>query len=113
MPPNKQSKKTEVNDKSPSFEDALEELEAMVERMESGQLPLEKLISNYERGAELIGHCESVLENARKRLDLITLKPKAAAGQSSTDSPDNFNQEDAQEGTSPSNDHNDDEIRLF
>jgi exodeoxyribonuclease VII small subunit len=113
MPPNKQSKKTEVNDKSPSFEDALEELEAMVERMESGQLPLEKLISNYERGAELIGHCESVLENARKRLDLITLKPKSAESKSSTDSTDNSNPVDAQEGASSSPDHNDDEIRLF
>lgn len=113
MPPDKKTKKKDSSAKSPSFEEALEELDAMVETMESGQLPLEQLISSYERGAELISHCESVLGNARKRLDLITLKPKAAAGQSSTDSPDNFNQEDAQEGTSPSNDHNDDEIRLF
>jgi exodeoxyribonuclease VII small subunit len=113
MPPDKKTKKKDSPANSPSFEEALEELDAMVETMESGQLPLEKLISSYERGAELISHCESVLGNARKRLDLITLKPKAAAGQSSTDSTDNFNQEDAQEGTSPSNDHNDDEIRLF
>ena len=86
MPPDKKTKKKDSPAKSPSFEEALEELDAMVETMESGQLPLEKLISSYERGAELISHCESVLGNARKRLDLITLKPKAAAGQSSTDS---------------------------
>lgn len=113
MPPNKQSKEKKVQDKSPSFEDALEELEAMVETMESGQLPLEKLISSYERGAELISHCESVLGNARKRLDLITLKPKSSASKTTADSTDNSNPEDAQEGTSPSPDHNDDEIRLF
>jgi len=85
----------------------------MVETMESGQLPLEKLISSYERGAKLISHCESVLSDARERLELITLKPKSVKDDSPSNSKNNFNQEDAQEGTSPSNDHNDDEIRLF
>ena len=112
MPAAKKNKSTK-KDKAPSFEHALEELEAMVETMESGQLPLEKLISSYERGASLISHCESVLSDARKRLELITLKPKSVKDDSPSDSKDNYNQEDAQEGTSPSNDHNDDEIRLF
>ncbi|MBT8044428.1 MAG: exodeoxyribonuclease VII small subunit [Verrucomicrobiae bacterium] len=96
--------------KKPSFEDALAELEDMVETMESGQLPLEKLIASYERGAALISHCESVLGEARQRLELITLQPKA----SDQSEPSNLtHQEDAQEGTSPSTDSNDDEIRLF
>ena len=78
----------------------------MVETMESGQLPLEKLIANYERGAELIGHCETVLDDARKRLELITLKPKASATDASNES--------TQDEAPPSNNNNnDDEIRLF
>ncbi|MGJ8675958.1 MAG: exodeoxyribonuclease VII small subunit [Akkermansiaceae bacterium] len=95
------------NSKDLSFEQALEELEKMVEVMESGQLPLEQLISDYERGASLISHCETVLSDARKRLELITLKPKAA--KDSTD-----NTLTTKELPIASNDHNDDdEIRLF
>ncbi len=115
MPPAKKDKSSK-KESVPSFEEALEELESMVETMESGQLPLEKLISSYERGAALIGHCESVLGDARKRLELITLKPTKkssdSASESTSDSTSNLNQEDAQEGTSPST-NNDDEIRLF
>lgn len=98
-------------DPSPSFEQSLDELETMVETMESGQLPLEDLIANYERGAKLIIHCETVLDDARKRLELLTLKPSA--------SDDNQNltkgtpEPSAPTATPATNDHNDDEIRLF
>ena len=98
MPPSKK-------EKQPSFEKALEELEEMVESMESGQLPLEKLISNYEHGAKLISHCETVLVDARKRLELITLKP--------TDSAERNDSAQQQQAKPATNDHNDDEIRLF
>lgn len=92
--------------KDPSFEEALEELEDMVETMESGQLPLEQLITSYERGASLVDHCESVLNDARKRLELITLKPKDAAKTSGTKTT-------TEDTKTRFNDHNDDEIRLF
>ena len=62
--------------KLPSFEEALEELEEMVETMESGDQTLEQLVSTYERGAKLLSHCDAILGDARKRLDLITLTPK-------------------------------------
>jgi exodeoxyribonuclease VII small subunit len=115
MPPAKKEKPTNQGKKeqAPSFEQALEELEAMVETMESGELPLEKLIASYERGAKLVGHCESVLSDARKRLELITLKPKFTQGDGGQDADENFAQEQAQQGTSPSDDTNDDDIRLF
>lgn len=118
MPPDNKDKpshkvKKTKKEKPPSFEDALEELENMVETMESGQLPLEKLISSYERGAALINHCESALGDARKRLELITLKPTPKKDASDNDDTNTLTQEDAQEGTSPSNHSNDDEIRLF
>jgi len=95
-------------DSSPSFEQALDELETMVETMESGQLPLEDLIANYERGAKLITHCETVLDDARKRLELLTLKPSAS------DDHQNLTQGTPEPRSTPAtNDHNDDEIRLF
>ena len=93
------------NEKLPSFENALDELEEMVETMESGQLALEELISTYERGAKLISHCESMLDGARKRLDLIQLEPQPPEDGASNKS---INSDET-----PSDTSNDDEIRLF
>lgn len=54
-----------------SFEEAMCELEDLVEAMESDQLPLEELVAHYEKGAGLLRHCEEVLAAARKRIELI------------------------------------------
>lgn len=61
-----------------SYEAALEELEQLVGRIESGQLPLEQLLTGYERGAELLKFCRDKLaavESQIKVLDEGTLKP--------------------------------------
>lgn len=65
-----------------SYEAALEELEQLVARIESGQMPLEQLLSGYQRGAELLNFCRErldVLETQIKVLDEGTLKPWAQA----------------------------------
>ena len=62
--------------KSPAFEDALSDLERLVEAMENDQLPLEDLVSHYEKGAKLLQHCEQVLNAARKRIELIEISPQ-------------------------------------
>lgn len=94
-----------TKEQPPSFEQALEQLDTMVETMESGHLPLEELIANYERGAKLINHCETVLDDARKRLELITLQPPNKDNQSAAE---------ATPTETPSIlDNDDDEIRLF
>ncbi len=56
-----------------SFEDALGELEEIVERLERGDAPLEKSIELYERGAALKKHCESKLKSARLKVEKIVL----------------------------------------
>ncbi|TFZ00334.1 exodeoxyribonuclease VII small subunit [Ramlibacter humi] len=61
-----------------SYEAALEELEQLVQVIESGQLPLEQLLTGYQRGAELLAFCRGKLEaveNQIKVLDEGTLKP--------------------------------------
>ncbi len=61
-----------------SYEAALEELEQLAALIESGQLPLEQLLSGYQRGAELLKYCRGKLEaveNQIKVLDEGTLKP--------------------------------------
>lgn len=65
--------KAAQTDSVPDFEQALEQLEGLVEAMENEQLPLEELVANYEKGSKLIAHCQSVLESARERIELITL----------------------------------------
>ena len=67
------------DDQGPSFEEALEGLESIVEAMENEQLPLEELVAYYEKGSKLMGRCESILESARERIELITLENKGGA----------------------------------
>ena len=61
-------------DETPSFEEALSSLEAIVEAMEHEQLPLEDLVTHYEKGSALLNRCESILQAARGRIELITLR---------------------------------------
>jgi exodeoxyribonuclease VII small subunit len=44
------------------YEDALAELERLVGAMESGQMPLDRLLESYQRGAELLAFCRGRLE---------------------------------------------------
>jgi len=54
-----------------SFEKALEELEALVARMEDGKLALEESLAAYQRGAELIRLCEGKLSAAQARIAIL------------------------------------------
>jgi len=55
-------------DKLPDFEKALEELESLVEQMESGELSLDQSLGHFKRGVELTRHCQSVLDEAQQVL---------------------------------------------
>jgi len=64
-----------------SYEAAMEELEQLTGRIESGQLPLEQLLAGYQRGAELLKFCRDKLqavEEQVKVLDAGVLKPWAS-----------------------------------
>lgn len=54
-----------------SFEDALKELEQIVQTLESGRGKLDEAIRSYERGAGLKRHCEKKLAEAQARIDKI------------------------------------------
>lgn len=61
-----------------SYEEALQELDVLVGRLESGQLPLDQLLSGYQRGAQLLTFCRDRLEaveNQIKVLECTELKP--------------------------------------
>jgi exodeoxyribonuclease VII small subunit len=56
-----------------SFEEALQELEQIVKRLESGSGKLSEAITAYERGALLKRHCEAKLREAQARVDKIVI----------------------------------------
>ena len=75
------AKKTVRKSEEISFEDAAEKLEFIVEAMESDDLPLEKLLVQYEEGAKMLKICEGKLEKAGKR---ITQLEKSLGGELSS-----------------------------
>ena len=68
-----------------SFEDALTELEGIVQRLERGDAPLEESIAIYQRGAKLKAHCEGKLKDAQLKVEKIVLAPDGSAGTESFD----------------------------
>lgn len=56
-----------------SFEDALKELEGIVQRLERGDAPLEESITIYQRGAALKAHCDAKLKDAQMKVEKIVL----------------------------------------
>jgi exodeoxyribonuclease VII small subunit len=55
-----------------TFEAGLEQLEAIVKEMESGELPLERALELFERGTKLSEACRKQLEDAETRIELLT-----------------------------------------
>ena len=61
-----------------SYEAALLELEGLVSSLESGQLPLDKLLTGYQRGAQLLTFCRDRLEAVETQIKVLEgteLKP--------------------------------------
>ncbi|NQZ13425.1 MAG: exodeoxyribonuclease VII small subunit [Alphaproteobacteria bacterium] len=63
-----------------SFEQALGELEAIVQNLESGKAPLEESIKSYERGIALKTQCEKKLREAQEKIEKITISPDGSLG---------------------------------
>ena len=70
------------------FESALSELESLVTTLEDGNLTLEKSLELFERGVELSRYCHTRLEEAEKRIEVLTDHGEAHTAPSSlSDSP--------------------------
>jgi len=54
-----------------SFEEALNEMTALVEKLESGQMSLEDSVGAFEQGVALSRRCEQLLDKAEQRLDVL------------------------------------------
>jgi len=64
--------KSKSGARPPGFEEALARLEAIVKGLEDGDLPLEESLRLFEEGVSLTRQCAARLEEAQKRIDLLT-----------------------------------------
>jgi exodeoxyribonuclease VII small subunit len=56
---------------TPAFEQAMQELEQLVTRMESGELSLEQSLAAYKRGARLLQICQGALQDAQQQVKVL------------------------------------------
>ena len=68
--PEKQSN----NERDLSFEEALSNLEEIIQRMESGDAPLDSLVSNYQTGVKMLKLCRSKIERAEIKIKQVQEK---------------------------------------
>jgi len=81
-------KKPAAEPASVSFESAMAELEQLVAKMESGELPLEASVAAYKRGSELVQFCAAQLERVEKQVKVLEgdmLKPFATEDEEEDD----------------------------
>lgn len=73
------TRKSAKDEQPASYGDAVEQLEALIASLESGQLPLEELLGQYQRGAALLKYCRERLQAVEQQVKLLdddeTVKP--------------------------------------
>ena len=60
------------------LEKSLKELEALVERLESGDLPLEQALKEFEHGVKLTRACQTILKDAEQKVEILLKKTETA-----------------------------------
>lgn len=71
--------KREAKQPDLSFEQALEQIESIIARIESGEVGLEASIDEYEKGVALIARCRDILGRAEQRVDDLTERMREQA----------------------------------
>jgi exodeoxyribonuclease VII small subunit len=71
-----------------SFEDALAQLESIVDRMESGEVPLAELMTRFEEGSKLLKLCETRLKDAELKIELLKKQSDGATYTAFTPTPE-------------------------
>jgi len=70
-----------TTDKTPGLgglEKSLEELEALVARLEGGDLPLEQALKEFEHGVKLTRQCQAALQEAEQKVEILLKKTATA-----------------------------------
>lgn len=61
----------EKSSKQPNLEDSLAEITQLVDKMEHSELTLEQSLNHFERGVQLIKHCQKILEQAEQKVQML------------------------------------------
>ena len=69
---------TEKSNDLGGLEKSLEELEAIVVRLESGELPLEQALKEFEHGVKLTRRCQTALQEAEQKVEILLKKTATA-----------------------------------
>jgi exodeoxyribonuclease VII small subunit len=84
---------------APDFDRALEEIEAIIARIESGEIGLEQSIAEYERGAALLRSCRERLTKAEQKVRTLTAQLQADASRNAAGADDAPGRDRAGEGS--------------
>jgi exodeoxyribonuclease VII small subunit len=63
--------KLQTTEKLPDFEKSLGELEALVTKLEQGDVPLEDALKTFERGVALTRQCQTALRSAQQKVEVL------------------------------------------
>jgi exodeoxyribonuclease VII small subunit len=66
--------KAPQNEPLPDFERSLSELEALVQKLEQGDVPLEEALKTFERGVALTRQCQTALRGAQQKVEVLLAK---------------------------------------
>ena len=64
--------KAEAAEESMTYEQALAELESLIERIERGEIGLEESLAEYRRGTALLTRCRAILDTAEQQIEQLT-----------------------------------------
>ena len=81
--------KPQQPDKSPDFEQSLTELEALVAKLEQGDVPLEEALKTFERGVALTRQCQTALRTAQQKVEVLLARNGEETIESLVDEADN------------------------
>jgi exodeoxyribonuclease VII small subunit len=86
--PNPQNKDPQKSPASPDFEQSLTELEALVTKLEQGDIPLEDALKTFERGVALTRQCQAALRTAQQKVEVLLSRSGEETIESFTDPDD-------------------------
>lgn len=102
-------KQTDTNPfENMTFEQAIETLSGIVQKIETGQVPLQESLRQYEQGMGLIQHCRKILLDAEKRIEMIGENQPSAAPSVAPD-PEDADADDGKEERADGEAETDDE----
>ena len=93
----KPHKSEQKSDPLPDFEQSLTELEALVTKLEQGDVPLEEALKTFERGVALTRQCQTALRTAQQKVEILLTRNGGETIESFSDADDDAEVDDDSE----------------